>query len=313
MTLALFAAAVLWSDPGAVGSLDLAGGPGGRDGAPKAPFVFHSEELGGTSPKLIVTDANRRKWTVKFGPEVKAETFATRIVWAAGFFAEPAYFVPEGHLDSVGKLGRAAEFVKDGRFKDARFELRDNMSIRYLPGKKWSLDDMKESPEAGMLKALIALVANWDIKPENFAVVEANGTQRFAITDWGASMGRAEDFSGRSKWDCESYARDSEKFVQDVENGFVVLNYSGKARHTVTQGVRVEHVQRLAERLGQISDAQLTAALAASGATTDEVACFVPAFKKRVGQMATAGSVTPGGEVIRSRKEIKRTVEIKEQ
>jgi hypothetical protein len=312
-TLILLAAAVLWTDTGAIESLDLAGGPGGRDGAPKAPFVFNSEEMGGTSAKIIVTDANRRKWTVKFGPEVKAETFVSRIVWASGFFAEPAYFVPEGQVDSVGKLGRASAFVKDGRFTDGRFELRDNMVYHYLPGKKWSFDQMKDSPEAGMLKALVALVGNWDIKPDNFAVVETNGTQRYAISDWGASMGRADDITGRSKWDCSLYAKDSDKFVQAVENGFVVLNYSGKQRHTITQGVRVEHVKQLADRLGKLSDEQLRSALVASGATPDEVSCFLPAFKKRLGQMATAGSVTPNGEIIRSRKEVKTTIVEKEQ
>lgn len=312
-TLFLFAAAVLWSDPGPVESLDLAGGPGGRAGEPAAPFVFHTEEMGGTSPKIVVTDANKRKWTVKFGPEVKAETFATRLVWAAGFFAEPAYFVKEGTVDSVGKLGRAAQFVKDGRFTDARFELRDNMQIHYLPGKKWSFDEMKDQPEAGMLKALIALLGNWDIKADNFAVVEANGAQRLAITDWGASMGRTADITGRSKWDCALYAKDSEHFVEDVENGFVLLNYEGKERHSVTQGIRVEHATRLAERLGKISDDQLRSALQASGATPDEVACFVPAFKKRVGQLAAAASITSKGEALRSRKVIKKTVEEKEQ
>ena len=306
-TLILLSAAVLWNDPGPVSSLDLAAGAGGRDLAPKAPFVFNSEEAGGTSPKIIVTDANRRKWTVKFGPEVKAETFATRIVWAAGFFAEPSYYVPQGQIESVGKLTRAEPFVKNGQFRDARFELRDNMTIRYLPGSQWFFEDVRDSPEAGMLKALIALLGNWDMKRENFSVVDVQGTQRYVITDWGASMGRAEDITGRSKWDCRLYARDSDKFVQDVQNGFVILNYAGKERLTITEGVAVEHAQKLAGRLGKLSDEQIRSALVAAGATPEEVSCFAPAFRKRVGQLAAAGQVTPEGEIIRSRKEIRKT------
>jgi hypothetical protein len=309
-TLLLLAASVLWTDPGSIQSLDLAGGPGGRAGAPKPPFVFNSEDPGGTSPKIIVTDGNRRKWTVKFGPEVKAETFATRIVWAAGFFAEPDYYVPNGRIESVGKLTRAAAFVDNGHFRDARFELRDNMSIHYLPGRKWSFDDVKDSPEAGMLKALVALLGNWDIKAENFAIIEANGTERYAITDWGATMGRAEDITGRSKWNCSAYSKDSDQFVQDVENGFVVLNYAGKERHIINQGVHVEDAKRLAGLLSKLTDQQLRSALQVSGATPEEVSCFAPAFRKRVGQLATAGQVSPQGEVIRSRKVTKKTIEV---
>jgi hypothetical protein len=312
-TLALLAAAVLWNDPGPVRSLDLANGPGGRSGAPQPPYVFNTAEASGTSPKVIVTDSNKRKWTIKFGPEVKSETFATRIVWAAGFFAEPAYYVPQGRIESPGSLGRAEPFIKNGQFEDARFELRDNMAIHYLPGSTWSLEDVEQSPEGGMLKALIALLANWDIKPENFAIVDVNGTRHYAITDWGATMGRAEDFSGRSKWDCASYARDSERFVQDVQNGFVVLNYAGKQRHVVTRGIRVEHAKKLADRLGKVTDTQLRAALHASGATPDEIACFVPALRKRINQLATAVQVSPEGDVIRSRKVTTKTTEIKPQ
>lgn len=306
-TLFLLAAAVLWTDKGPVQSLDLAGGPGGQAGAPRAPFVFSSEELGGTSPKIIVTDANRKKWTVKFGPEVKSESFAIRIVWASGFFAEPTYFVPEGQIDSVGQLHRAAPFVQNGNFRDARFELRDNMKIHYLPGEKWSFADIKETPESGMLKALIALLANWDIKAENFAVVEADGKQQYAITDWGATMGRAEDITGRSKWDCKLYAKDSDTFVQEVENGFVILNYAGKEQHTVMEGIRVEDAKRLGDRLNKLTDRQLRSALEASGATPDEVACYLPAFRKRVTQLVALGQRTSGGEVIRSRKAITKT------
>src|SRR5688500_20331763 len=46
----------LWKDPGSVAALDLAAGPGGRDGAPVAPFTFIEEHLTGSQPCVSVTD-----------------------------------------------------------------------------------------------------------------------------------------------------------------------------------------------------------------------------------------------------------------
>ena len=51
--------AVIWRDPGPAESLDLAAGPGGRDGAPAPPFHFLEEHGGGTFPCVSVRDANR--------------------------------------------------------------------------------------------------------------------------------------------------------------------------------------------------------------------------------------------------------------
>nr|MDQ3010783.1 hypothetical protein [Acidobacteriota bacterium] len=73
---------ILWRDPGAVESLDFVGGIAGRDAAPKPPFTFIEESRSGSNPKIQVTDANGVEWTAKFGTEVNAETFATRMVWA---------------------------------------------------------------------------------------------------------------------------------------------------------------------------------------------------------------------------------------
>ena len=87
---------LIWTDPGAVGQLDLAGGAGGSSGVPQAPFQFEEEDTGGTNPKIKVTDSAGRRWGVKWGTEVNSEVFATRIAWAAGYFVEPAYFVAAG-------------------------------------------------------------------------------------------------------------------------------------------------------------------------------------------------------------------------
>jgi hypothetical protein len=92
---------ILWHDPGAVESLDFVGGVGGRAAAPKPPFTFIEENLSGSNPKIRVSDATGMEWNVKFGTEVNAETFATRMAWATGYFVEPDYFVASGRVQNV--------------------------------------------------------------------------------------------------------------------------------------------------------------------------------------------------------------------
>src|SRR5919199_581791 len=123
---------VLWRDPGGVEKLDLAAGPGGRDGAPQPPFRFIEEHETGTSPCLSVEDARRRVWRVKWGDEVKSEVFATRLAWACGYFVERCHYVAEGRIEGEYTLTRARSCVgEDCSFKDARFEL-DEAGVRKL-------------------------------------------------------------------------------------------------------------------------------------------------------------------------------------
>src|SRR4051812_48722744 len=82
---------VAWRDPGDIAILNLLQGPGSEALAPQAPFTFISESKLGASPKFKVKDARGVTWSVKMGPEAKAETVATRLVWAMGYFADEAY------------------------------------------------------------------------------------------------------------------------------------------------------------------------------------------------------------------------------
>jgi hypothetical protein len=284
---------IVWRDPGPIESLDLAAGPGGPDGAPQPPFVFEKEETTGSSAKVLVKDSRGKKWMVKFGPEVKAETFGSHMAWAAGYMVEPAYYVAEGKIDNVGKLGPAAPFVdakNGGAFKDGRFQLRDK-TYDYIPN-KWSLDDksIKGTKELAGLKLTAMLVSNWDVKPDNMAVIKFDGQLYFAIVDWGASMGQSGEIGGHSKWDCAAFARQSDHFVDGVSNGYVSFNYTGKSADQVSHNIRTSDVKWFMDRMGRLTDEQIKAGLIASGAHPDEVPCFTQALRKRLGQLATAAS-----------------------
>ncbi|HET7711401.1 MAG TPA: hypothetical protein VFL80_05675, partial [Thermoanaerobaculia bacterium] len=87
---------VLWRDPCAVQRINFAYPAGGRANVPQPPFIFVSEEGGGTNPKVLVRDHRGVVWRMKGGQEVLAESFATRFAAALGYHAEPTAFIAQG-------------------------------------------------------------------------------------------------------------------------------------------------------------------------------------------------------------------------
>src|SRR5262245_30020786 len=82
----IYKGAVLWQPPVDIECRDLFYGAGGRAGAPdpSTPFTYVRRQKSGTQKKIVVEDVDGRKWTVKFGPEARPETAATRVGWAVG-------------------------------------------------------------------------------------------------------------------------------------------------------------------------------------------------------------------------------------
>ncbi|HEX8151222.1 MAG TPA: hypothetical protein VF591_28840, partial [Pyrinomonadaceae bacterium] len=290
----------LWSDPGEVERLDFHAGPGGPRGAPEPPFRFVMEHGTGSNPCLSVRDARERTWRIKWGDEVRSETFATRLAWAAGYHVERAYFIPEGHIEALGELGRARECVaEDCTFKEARFEL-DEAGVRKLFDEHgWSWDDnpFVGTRELAGLKVLLMLVSNWDNKDvrdvargSNTAIFEhglPDGTveARYLIIDWGASMGKSGSPLTRTKWDCEGFAAQNADFVRGVRDGVVEWGYTGQRTDEATEGIKVGDVRWLHSYLGRVTDGQLREGLLASGATREEADCFTRALRGRIEQL----------------------------
>ena len=290
---------VIWQDPGPVERLDFTYGPGGRTGRPVPPFVFDEEDRDGSNPKVKVTDARGVRWSIKFGSEVNAEVFASRMAWAAGYFVEPSYFVSRGRILKVKKLDRAKKYIaSDGSFTDGRFELKEP-DIKKRKGKKswsWMDNPFVGAHELNGLKIIMMLTSNWDNKDvrdvsrgSNTAVFEVEMEGRiqslYLITDWGGSMGRWGNYFKREKWDCRGFASQTEDFVKGIERGEVQFGFKGQHTDDFKKGIRVEDVRWLLRSIGRISDAQIQAGLRASGATSEEVTCFTAALRQRIRQL----------------------------
>jgi hypothetical protein len=291
-------APVLWREPGNIGAKSFYYGPGGRLNVPAAPFRFIQEELGGTTPKVRVRDGRNRVWIVKFGPEVKSDTFAPRLAWAVGYFVAPVYYVPRGRIVGVKmrSLRRAGEHLdRDGRFAGARFKLIDP-KMKYVAGDGWH---WKKNPFVGTrqlsgLRILTMLTSNWDAKDARDAesntalyrnVIAGRTLQIHSVDDWGSSMGKWGNYFTREKWDCEGFRAQTNGFVKGVLYGNVGFAYGGKHENDIGNDIPVEHVRWLMKYLSRVSDAQVRSGLKASGASPHEIRCFSQSIRSRIEQM----------------------------
>lgn len=305
----------MWRNPGPIETLDLAAGPGGRGGGPVGHFQFVEKNSAGTSPKVVVSDARGNKWMVKFGPEAKAGTFASRIAWAAGYPTNASYYVTNGRIVGATSLGRAAEYVGgDGRFRGAAFQKFYRPGYREIPGTSLDLHDGQrpDQRELNALKLTALLVANWDVKRSNTGVFEIDG-QRFAvITDWGQSMGDADAVEASARnWHCQAYSDRTASLIEGVFDGYVQFRYNQYlSRHVqaLSANIPVEHLRWFMSRMNKLKDSQVNAALLASGATPEEAVCFTRAFRERLDLFARVAG-EPNGEGIRSRR-VKKTTTI---
>ena len=290
---------VIWHDPGDVSQLDLRYGLGGAEFAPAAPFTFVKEDTSGTAPKVEVKDANGRTYVIKFGTEAIPDVFATRLVWAVGYWTEQNYLIKEGVIEGVGDLSRARPYVeKNGRFHNGRFQLRSD-DPKYLENINWNWDQnpFVGTPQLNGLKIMMMLVSNWDDKDfrdaasrgGNTAIYQQGDQYIFFIDDWGASFGSWGKFFTRSKWKPNEYLNESHDFVKGLNIG-IQWGYTGQHSNLMTQGVRPSDVRWLMQYLGRITDDQMRAGLLASGATLEEASDCIEGLKLRIAQLRTVAN-----------------------
>ena len=283
-------APMLWKDPGDISKLDLYWGAGSEASMPKAPFKFVKEDVSGTNPKIKVTDANGKKWNVKFDEEVHSEVACSRIVWALGYLVEESYFMASCKVDGVTGLGRAAKFVgKDGTCNNVMFEARPE-NIERTPGWSWDSNPFAGTKELSGLALLAVMLNNWDAKETNnarFMITEPDGSvqQWYLVADWGGTLGKMGGFLSHSKWDPEAFQKQG--YVDRVSGGTLKLDYSGKGGR-ILQGVPVDHAKWFAAMASQLSEAQLKDAFRAAGASQSDSSAFVSKIRQKIASLQSA-------------------------
>jgi hypothetical protein len=233
---------------------------------------------------------------VKWGEEVKGETFASRVAWAAGYFVEPVYYIRKGRIRGVRDAGRAGKYIgEQGDFRDARFELVDR-SATYLQtaGWTWKKNPFMHTHQLNGLKIIVMLTSNWDNKDlrdpsSNTAILKQGDGQRsrlvYMVTDWGGSMGKWGNFFTREKWDCEGYSGQTSDFVKAIDGREVRFGFTGQHDGDFKDEITTRDVGWILQYVGRLSDAQIRAGLRASGADAHEQQCFGQAFRRRIDQL----------------------------
>jgi hypothetical protein len=280
----------LWAEPVDLETRDLFYGIGGKKGAPdpSGHFKFIEIKPGGSSKKIIVEDDKGRKWTVKFGPEARPETAVTRIVWAAGYHVDQDYFVKEVRI-----AGWNEPVVRDIRFE------RDNDGFKTVGRWDWKLNPFAGTREMEGLKALMALVKNFDVKTENNKIVQpgkkAGDSKRqiYYVNDLGATFGSTGkwfnwfpicgELPAGTKGIAKDYA--GEKFIQRVEGGKVYFRIKRWRARRAVGTVKIENAVWMGNLLGRLSDKQLTDAFLAGGFSDAEVSIYVKTLKDRIMQL----------------------------
>ena len=295
----------IWREPTAAESTDLRFGPGGESGAPVAPFTFVEEHLTGSQPCVAVRDARRRLWRVKWGHEAKPESFAVRLAWACGYFAEVTHYVAAGKIDGVqGDLSRARACIEpDGTFCDARFEVEDRSVRMFFDEHSWSWDDnpFVGTAQLSGLKIVVMLLSNWDTKDRrdvsrgsNTAIFEHRVSgwgreARYLITDWGGAMGKwGSNLVSRGRWDPEGFEAQTPYFVTGVKDDWVNFGYQGQRTAEIARNISVEHVAWFYEYARRITEPALKQGLLVCGATDDEATRFARALADRIRQLGEA-------------------------
>jgi hypothetical protein len=301
--------AVIWRDPGPPSTLNLLYGAGGKEHAPdpNGQYTFLKEDMNGTSPKFDVKDDHGVRWRVKLGQEPQSETAATRLLWAAGYFVDEDYFLPEIKVAGLPKLQRGQEFVTaEGTVRRARLERREK-EIKKLGNWDWFDNPFLGTRELNGLRVMMSLLNNWDLKTINNSVYEIDGEGRYLVSDVGATFGKTGGRATRSKGAVKDYV--DSKFIDKVRPESVdfilhsrplfltavnVPGYRERARmEKITKQIPRADAVWLGRKLAQLSDEQIRDCFRAGGYTPEEVDGLAKVVEKRIAELNALGSVAP--------------------
>ena len=281
---------VLWHEPADLESLDLFYGPGGSEGAPdlKGKFTYIGPDKNGTQKKIYVKDDRNREWTVKFGPEARPETVATRIVWAMGYHTDQDYFVSQVHIDGM----------PGGDARNVRFKRRHD-GFKDIGLWTWENNPFVGTRELDGLKVLMVLMNNWDLKVANNKILRpdkksgGDSDERiYYVGDLGATFGKTgalmrelhfpNDPPAGSRDKPNEYAHQA--FLDGVRDGNVRFHYKGKDSSTL-KAISVERARWMGGMLARLSDKQLADAFRAGGYSQTETSTLVRAMRERINEL----------------------------
>src|SRR5437870_8794726 len=268
------APAVLWREPTDIGSRDLFLGPGGEAMKPDLSHVtFVGVQATGNTKKWRVRDGSGNEWVVKFGNEAQPETAASRLVWAAGYYTDIDYFVPEVKIEGKGTA------------KDVRFEARPKTIKRYDTEWDWDDNPFRGKNELQGLKVLMVLLNNWDLKNSNHRIlfIKDDNELRYVVSDLGVAFGKTGNMITHNRNRPDDYVKT--KFIKNVDGGNVLFDFH--ATHDKMLGnVTVTQARWIGQILAQLSDKQISDAFRAANYTPEEIDILTKTVRARIEELA---------------------------
>lgn len=292
---------VIWHETVDVPQLNLIYGAGGKEDAPlpSARYKFLKEDESGSNPKFDVEDDRGIRWRVKLGPEPRAETAATRLLFAAGYFVDEDYYIEDLRVEGLPKLHRGQSFVSgDGIVHGARLERRMK-AVKKLGTWEWDKNPFVGSKEFNGLRVMMALVNNWDLKTVNNSIYQMETQTVYAVTDVGATFGKTGNTATRSKSNLKDF--EDSKFIDKITPdhvdfvlhsrplfiaAFDVPNYHERtAMQAITKHIPRSDAKWLGQRLGQLTPEQIRDCFRAGGYTQEEVEGYASVIQHRIAEL----------------------------
>src|SRR6266516_4526505 len=267
---------VLWREPTDIASRNLFRGPGGEAMKPDlSKVIFIRQEPTGHTTKYRVRDGQGHVWVVKLGNEAQPETAASRLVWAAGYFTDITYFVPEVKIEGKGTV------------KNVRFEARPEQIKRFDEEWDWDENPFKGTPQLQGLKVMMVLLNNWDLKTANNRVLlvrDETGVDElhYIVSDLGATFGKTGNNITHNRNQPRDYA--ATKVVKSVTGDAIVFDFHA-THDQMLSNVTVAQAKWLGNLLAQLSDQQIRDAFRAANYKPEEIEMLAQSVRSRINEL----------------------------
>ncbi len=297
--------AAIWSDPGDIAQRNLFYGAGGEQDQPRGTLSFVGEDHAGSNPKFYVRDQDGTKWTVKLGVEAKPETAAAHLLWAAGYYTDEDYFVPQLSVEGIpSHLRRGQNLIQpQGRIENVRLE-RHIEGQKKIGNWKWKDNPFSRTRQFNGLRVMLALMNSWDVKDENNAIYKrkhGDPNEVYAVSDLGASFGTTgySWTQAMAKSNLKSYRHS--KFIKNVSPEFVDFNAPSRPAliyffyvpgliHRLRMRWVGRHIPRedarwVGDLLSHLSSQQIQDAFRSAGYSPQEIEGYTKIVQERIDEL----------------------------
>ena len=194
---------------------------------------------------------------------------AERLVWAAGYFTDIDYFVPEAKIEGKGTV------------KNVRFEARPKNLKRYDQEWDWDNNPFKGTDQLQGLKVLMVMLNNWDLKNSNHRIIYAKDENelRYIVSDLGVAFGKTGNSITHNRNRPDEFVKQG--FIKNATGEHIAFDF--RATHDqMLDNVTVAQAKWIGNILSQLSAKQISDAFRAANYTPEEIEMLTRSLRARI-------------------------------